>query len=46
MLMTCPDSVDEDKVEAELTEASGGSDQSDNAEALELYILTCLTVHR
>lgn len=39
---TCPDSVDEDSVEAELTEPGG----SDHVEGLEIYILTCLTLQR
>lgn len=44
--VTCPDSVDEDSVEAELTELGGSDHQSYNVEGLEIYILTCLTVQR
>lgn len=43
---TCPGSVDEDPVEAELTELGGSDHQSDNVEGLEIYIFICLTVQR
>lgn len=43
---TCPGCVDEDSVEAELTELGGSDHQSDNVEGLEIYIFICLTVQR